>query len=82
MGRLRVDGLLALLGGRRPGYRNGWDPAASRLCRRGALSSVSLVEPGRRYSFRYLGEGGRRFNDEAADAYEDNGMGAVNCILT
>lgn len=39
----------------------------------------------RRYAFRYLGdrdgEGERWFNDEVADAYESNGMGADNSIV-
>lgn len=61
---------------------NDWDPTATLLTRRGeqCMGSV-VVDPGQRYAFRYLAEGGEWFNDEAADAYESNGLGAENSIL-
>jgi len=39
------------------------------------------VEPGRRYRFRYLAEGGRWFNDPEIGVYEPNGMGDENSLL-
>lgn len=61
---------------------NGWDPAATPLVRRGQKLRASVVlDPGRRYVFRYLADGGRWFNDEAADDYESNGFGGSDSII-
>lgn len=61
---------------------NDWDPTATPLARRGERCTASVVvDSGRRYAFRYLAESGEWFNDEAADAYESNGMGGDNSIL-
>ncbi len=61
---------------------NDWDPTANPLARRGDSCTASVVVgSGRRYAFRYHTEGGEWFNDEAADAYESNGMGEDNSIV-
>jgi hypothetical protein len=39
------------------------------------------VAPGRRYAFRYLAEGGRWFNDDAADDYQPNAFGGSDSVL-
>lgn len=61
---------------------NGWDPAATPLVRRGQTLRASVVlAAGRRYAFRYLGDGGRWFNDEEADDYEPNGFGGSDSVV-
>lgn len=61
---------------------NGWDPLRSPFTRRDGfwLASV-LLQPGRRYAFRYLAAGGVWLNDDGADAYESNEFGSSNSIL-
>ena len=61
---------------------NRWDPLATPLRRRrGQLSATVTIPPGRRYAFRYLAEGGRWFNDEAADDYQPNAYGGSDSVL-
>lgn len=61
---------------------NDWDPTATPLRRRrDQLSATVSVASGRRYAFRYLTEGGRWFNDEAADDYESNAYGGTDSVL-
>ncbi len=62
---------------------NGWDPYAHPLRPRsnGTRSVVLTLPPGRRYAFRYLGEGGHWHDDESAATFESNGVGGVNGIL-
>lgn len=61
---------------------NGWEPNATPLRKRGDTRSASVtLEPGHRYAFRYVGEHGQWFNDEAADAYERNAFGDENGIV-
>ncbi len=61
---------------------NGWDPTTDRLHRcEGWLKTSVIVQPGRRYRFRYLAEGGRWFNDAEVGVYEPNGMGDENSLL-
>jgi 1,4-alpha-glucan branching enzyme len=61
---------------------NGWDPTATPLRkRRGRWLASVVVEPGRRYAFRYLAEGGRWFNDDAADDYQANRHGGSDSVL-
>jgi hypothetical protein len=85
-GRVRVtfvvpeggfDGPMAVVGD-----FNGWDPTATPLRKqRGRrIASVSLDE-GRRYAFRYLAEGGRWFNDDAADDYQANEYGGNDSVI-
>ena len=72
-----ADGQIAVVGD-----FNGWDPTATPLRRhRGRRRASVVVEPGRRYAFRYLAEGGRWFNDEAADDYQPNQHGGSDSVL-
>jgi hypothetical protein len=60
---------------------NAWNPGATLLRRRGEVRSASLtLSTGKRYAFRYYGDG-RWFNDEKADDYEDNDYGETNGIV-
>jgi hypothetical protein len=60
---------------------NSWDAEATRLRQHGdqLVASITL-DAGRRYAFRYFGDG-RWFNDDAADAYEPNEFGGYNCVI-
>jgi 1,4-alpha-glucan branching enzyme len=62
---------------------NNWDPLAHPLRpRSNGTRSVALTLPtGGRYAFRYLAEGGRWHDDEAAEAFQPNGVGGFNAIL-
>ena len=61
---------------------NDWDVSATRLQKRGDTRSASVsLDPGRRYSFRYVDREGRWFNDDDSDAYEWNEFGETNCII-
>jgi 1,4-alpha-glucan branching enzyme len=61
---------------------NDWDPVATPLARRGATLRASIVlETGRRYAFRYLADGGRWFNDDDADDYQENEFAGSDSIL-
>ncbi len=62
---------------------NGWNPLAHPFRRRSNRTwSVAVqVEPGRRYRFRYLGDGGRWFDDEGADFMEDGPTGTRDCVV-
>ena len=62
---------------------NGWDPKANPLQKRSnnTRSASVMLEPNRRYAFRYYVSNGEWFNDEAADAYEPNEHGSQNCII-
>jgi 1,4-alpha-glucan branching enzyme len=63
---------------------NGWDPHVHPLRKRSnGTRSVSVSLPaGRRYAFRYLSEHGQWLDDEQAHAFEPNGVGGVNGIVT
>lgn len=61
---------------------NDWDPTATPLPPGGDVRTATIILPaGGRYAFRYLAEGGRWFNDEAADAYQPNGFGGYDGIV-
>ena len=61
---------------------NGWDPVETRFRKRGDERVASVtVEAGRRYAFRYVGDGDRWFNDADAHGYEPNEYGETNCVL-
>ena len=64
------------------GEFNDWNPRATPLRRRpnGTRSASVVLEPGR-YAFRYLGEGGRWYDEETADSAEPNGLGGWNSVL-
>jgi len=72
-----MDGDVAVVGD-----FNGWDPTIHplRRCEDWLKASV-VMEPGQRYRFRYLAEGGRWFNDPEVGVYEPNGMGDDNSLL-
>lgn len=72
-----ADGKVAVVGD-----FNEWDRTATPMRRRGDRRSASVdLTPGRRYSFRYVDEHGRWFNDDRADAFDGNGFGDTNCII-
>jgi len=62
---------------------NGWDPFSHPFRRRSNRTwSVSVqLAPGGRHRFRYLGEGGKWFDDETADAVEDRPTGTRDCVI-
>jgi hypothetical protein len=66
------------------GEFNDWNPRATPLRRRanGTRSASVTLEAGRRYAFRYLGEGGRWYDEESADSAEPNGHGTWNSVVT
>jgi 1,4-alpha-glucan branching enzyme len=57
------------------GNFNNWDPFAHPLRKRsnGTRSTVVTASPGSTLRFRYLAEGGRWFDDEAADTVDGQG---------
>jgi hypothetical protein len=63
---------------------NGWDPLAHPLRpRSNGTRSVAVTLPAqRRFAFRYLDEEGRWHDDDAANGYEENGVGGVNSVVT
>jgi len=63
---------------------NGWDPLAHPLRKRsnGTRSVAIELAPGRTYRFRYLLEGGEWADDPAADAFEANGYGTVDSLVS
>ena len=67
--------------GRVAGDPNGWDDTAVRLHKRRTRSASVSLDPGRRYSFRYVDSEGRWFNDDDSDGYETNEFGDSNCII-
>ncbi|MGC9357402.1 MAG: isoamylase early set domain-containing protein [Anaerolineae bacterium] len=62
---------------------NDWDPNANPLIRRSnhTYSTSVILEPGKRYAFRYRTLDGEWFNEEGADAQEPNEFGEVNSII-
>ena len=62
---------------------NGWDPHAHPLRKRsnGLRSVVVTLPPASTFRFRYLGAGGRWFDDGGADALEPNGLGDTHSVL-
>ncbi len=61
---------------------NDWDPVATPLARRAeTLRASILLDADRRYAFRYLAEGGRWFNDDEADDYQENDFGGSDSVV-
>ena len=62
---------------------NDWDPLAHPLRqRRNGTRSVAVTLPAQRsFAFRYLDEAGRWHDDDAADAYHENGVGGINSVV-
>src|SRR5687767_557232 len=65
------------------GEFNGWQPQATPLERRrdGSFSTTVSLQPGRAYRFRYLLDGERWENDDAADRYVPNNFGGDDSLL-
>jgi 1,4-alpha-glucan branching enzyme len=66
------------------GEFNDWDPTVHPLRSRsnGTRSAAVTLPAQRRFAFRYLDESGRWLDDDAASAYEENGFGGVNSVVT
>jgi hypothetical protein len=48
----------------------------------GTRSMAVTLPAQRRFAFRYLDEAGRWHDDDAANGYEENGVGGVNSVIT
>jgi 1,4-alpha-glucan branching enzyme len=60
---------------------NGWTPIAMRRKGKGPFRLKVRLPKGTPIQFRYLIDGITWDNDEAADAYWDNGQGADNSVV-
>jgi 1,4-alpha-glucan branching enzyme len=62
---------------------NDWSPTATPMKRRkdGSFSAAIVLDPGKRYRFRYLLEDGRWENDWAADDYVANEFGGEDSVV-
>lgn len=62
---------------------NSWSEDGTPMARRksGRYSTTLTLEQGRSYRFRYLIDGQRWENDEAADEYVDNGFGSKDSVV-
>ena len=64
------------------GEFNDWDREANPMRKRGGNWTTSVVlEPGRRYRFRYVDSWDRWHDDPAADDLVPNGEGTFDCIV-
>jgi 1,4-alpha-glucan branching enzyme len=74
----RVSGKVSVVG-----EFNDWNPRATPLRRRanGTRSASVVLEPGRRYAFRYVGEGDHWYDEETADSAVPNGFGGWNSVV-
>jgi hypothetical protein len=74
----RVSGQVSVVGD-----FNGWDPTVHPLRpRSNGTRSIAITLPSEhRFAFRYLDETGNWIDDDAAHAYEDNGIGGVNSVV-
>jgi 1,4-alpha-glucan branching enzyme len=64
------------------GEFNDWSTQKTELAKRkdGRFSCTVQLKPGR-YRFRYLLDGERWQNDDAADSYEPNEFGGEDCVV-
>lgn len=62
---------------------NNWVPNETKLIKRnnGTRSASVMLDPGKKYLFRYYSSDGVWFNDDAADGYEMGEHGADNCVV-
>ncbi len=62
---------------------NDWDPHANTFAtqKNGTRSTSITLQTGQSYEFRYLGDGGHWFDEQAADGYRSNPFGSGNCLL-
>ena len=65
------------------GEFNEWDQTSNPLKKRkdGSFSTTISLDAGREYRFRYLLDGSRWENDEAADSLVVNRFGSQDCVL-
>jgi len=65
------------------GEFNDWSAEDTRLERGsdGSWQATVALEPGRSYLYRYLLDGQRWENDQQADRYEPNPLGAVDSVV-
>jgi 1,4-alpha-glucan branching enzyme len=65
------------------GEFNDWSETCHPLTRRkdGSFSTTLTLETGRSYRFRYLLDGERWVNDDAADAYVPNPFGSEDAVV-
>jgi 1,4-alpha-glucan branching enzyme len=65
------------------GEFNEWSATAHPLKKRkdGSLAIEVALKPGAAYRFRYLLDGGRWVNDDAADAFEPNPYGDNDSVV-
>ena len=61
---------------------NDWQPGVTTFRGRGSVrSAIVEVEPGRRYAFRYLADGGSWFDEAEPDDYARNHQGVLNGVV-
>ena len=62
---------------------NGWNLTAQPMKRRkdGSFTTTISLKPGREYRFRYVLDGHRWENDEAADGYVPNEHGSDDSVV-
>ena len=62
---------------------NNWNPNTHAFQKQeNDTFSISVILPtGQQFRFRYLGEGGKWFDEDASDGYEPNEYGSGNSIL-
>ena len=60
---------------------NGWSPIPMQQLKTGEFKARVKLPAGRQFQFRYLIDGRRWENDDAADAYVPNEHGSENCIV-
>lgn len=60
---------------------NGWTPISMEQLKSGEFKARVRLPVGQRFQFRYLIDGNRWENDEAADAYVPNEHGGENSVV-
>lgn len=60
---------------------NGWSPIPMQQLKSGEFKTRVKLPAGRQFQFRYLIDGRRWENDDAADAYVPNEHGSENSIV-
>lgn len=65
------------------GEFNAWEPMATPLSRlkKGTWKGTVTLDAGASYAFRYVADGSRWFNDEAADDYVPNMIDGDNSVV-
>ena len=62
---------------------NGWEEAATPMkkSKDGSFTATVELESGREQQFRYIADGNRWLNDEAADKYVISSLGSENSVI-